>query len=49
MVTSKAENEVMKASSMRIKKAVAEAALPVHPDHPAPAVAADLQVLTILL
>jgi hypothetical protein len=48
MVTSKAENEVMKASSTKIKKVV-EVALPVHPDHPAPAVAADLQVLTILL
>jgi hypothetical protein len=48
MVTLKAENAVMKASSTRINK-VAEVALPAHPVHPAPAVAADLQVLTLLL
>jgi hypothetical protein len=46
MATLKVENAVMKASSMRIKKAVAEVA---HPAHPAPAVVAvDPQVLTIL-
>ena len=47
METLKAENAVMKASSMKPKKAGAEAVD--LPDLPDPVAAVDLQVLTILL